>query len=99
MKICAVPEELVGGVYVPVHELPTPFVKLPMVPADFVKNALPILTRSSLEVIVRVVVWPAVNVPDPDRVMEMLGTGVVESIVIAPVYRVERLPDLSIPYA
>jgi len=85
MEICAVPEELVGGVNVPVHELPTPFVRVPIVPADLVKNELNILTRSSLEVIVRVVVWPAVNVPDPERVMEMLGIGVVESIVIAPV--------------
>ena len=69
----------------PVHELPTPFVRVPIVPADLVKNELNILTRSSLEVTVRVVVWPAVNVPDPERVIEMLGTGVVESIVIAPV--------------
>jgi hypothetical protein len=85
MEICAVPKELVGGVNVPVQELPTPFVRVPIVPAVLVKNELNILTRSSLEVIVRVVVWPAVNVPDPERVMEMLGIGVVESIVIAPV--------------
>ena len=30
---------------------------------------------------------------------QIIGTGVVESIVIAPVYRVERLSDLSNPYA
>ena len=50
------PEELVGGVNVPVHEFPTPFVRGPTVPTDFVTNELVILTRSSLEVIVRVVV-------------------------------------------
>jgi hypothetical protein len=55
MEISAVPEELVGGVNVPVHELPTPFVRVPTVPTDLVTNELNILTRSSLEVIVRVV--------------------------------------------
>jgi hypothetical protein len=99
MEISAVPEELVGGVNVPVHELPTPFVREPIVPTDLVIDEPVIFARSSLEVIVRVVVWPAVNAPDPDLVIEILGTGVVESIVIAPVYRVERLSDLSNPYA
>jgi hypothetical protein len=55
MEICAVPEELDGGVNVPVHEFPTPFVRGPTVPTDLVTNELVILTRSSLEVIVRVV--------------------------------------------
>ena len=89
-EISAVPEEFVGGV------------REPTVPTDFVTwelDSIGLEASSSLEVNVRVVVWPAVNVPDPDRVMEMLGTGVVESIVIEPVNRVERLSDLSIPYA
>lgn len=55
MEISAVPEELVGGVNVPVHELPTPFVRVPTVPTDLVINELNILTKSSLEVIVSVV--------------------------------------------
>jgi hypothetical protein len=55
MEISAVPKELVGGVNVPVHELPTPFVRVPTVPTDLVINELNILTKSSLEVIVSVV--------------------------------------------
>jgi hypothetical protein len=55
MEISAVPEELFGGVNVPVHELPTPFVRGPKVPTDFVINELVILARFSLEVIVMVV--------------------------------------------
>ena len=55
IEISAVPEELFGGENVPVHELPTPFVRGPTVPTDFVINELVILARSSLEVIVRVV--------------------------------------------
>jgi hypothetical protein len=102
-EISAVPEEFVGGVNNPVQELvPDTRVREPTVPTDFVTwelDSIGVEANSSLEVNVRVVVWPAVNVPDPDRVMEMLGTGVVESIVIAPVNRVERLFDLSIPYA
>ena len=102
-EISAVPKEFVGGVKVPVQELvPDTRVREPTVPTDFVTwelDSVGIEASSSLEVNVRVVVWPAVNVPDPDRVMEMLGTGVVESIVIEPVNRVERLSDLSIPYA
>ena len=102
-EISAVPEEFVGGVNNPVHELvPDTRVREPTVPTDFVTwelDSIGLEASSSLEVNVRVVVWPAVSVPDPDRVMEMLGTGVVESIVIEPVNRVERLSDLSIPYA
>ena len=102
-EISAVPEEFVGGVNNPVQELvPDTRVREPTVPTDFVTwelDSIGIEASSSLEVNVRVVVWPAVNDPDPDRVMEMLGTGVVESIVIEPVNRVERLFDLSIPYA
>jgi len=55
MEISAVPEELFGGVNVNVHELPTPFVRGPKVPTDFVINELVILARFSLEVIVMVV--------------------------------------------
>jgi len=102
-EISAVPEEFVGGVNNPVQELvPDTRVREPTVPTDLVTwelDSIGMEASSSLEVNVRVVVWPAVNVPDPDRVMEMLGTGVVESIVIEPVNRVERLSDLSIPYA
>jgi hypothetical protein len=87
-------------VKVPVHvSVPETRERVPAVPAEIVKYELNMLASSSLEVIVRVVVWPANNVPDPDRVMEILGTGVVESIVIAPVKRVDRFPDRSIPYA
>jgi hypothetical protein len=102
-EISAVPDEFVGGVNNPFQELvPDTRVRGPTVPTDFVMwelDSVGMDASSSLEVNVRVVVWPAVNVPDPDRVMEMLGTGVVESIVIEPVNRVDRLSDLSIPYA
>ena len=94
------PEESAGGVKVPVHvSVPETRVRAPTVPTDFVRYELNMLASSSLEVIVRVAVWPAVNVPDPERIMEMLGTGVVESIVIEPGKRNEKLPDRSIPYA
>jgi hypothetical protein len=57
IEISAVPDELVGGVKVPVHELtPAAFVREPIVPTDLVIYELNILARSSLEVIVRVVV-------------------------------------------
>ena len=99
MEISAVPEEPAGGVKVPVHvSVPETRVRAPTVPTDFVMYELNMLANSSLAVIVRVVVWPANNVPDPDRVIEMLGTGVVESIVIEPGKRNDKLPDRSIPY-
>ncbi len=86
IEIVAVPKELAGGVNVPVQELvPVTRVRALMVPADLVMKEVNMPASSSLEVIVRVVVCPIVKVPDPERVMEMLGIGVVESIVIDPV--------------
>ena len=86
IEIEAVPTAFDGGVYVPVHEfVPVTRVRVPIVPADVVMYELNIALRSSLDAIVSVVVWPVVNVPDPERVIESVGTGVVESIVMYPV--------------
>ena len=70
-------------------------VSVPMVPPDTVMSPATKLEDASESVNVMVSVWPDFNVPDPARVMVMVGTVVSVLMVRADVHDVFSFPATS----
>ncbi len=70
-------------------------VSVPMVPPDTVMSPATKLEDASESVNVMVSVWPDFNVPDPARVMVMVGTVVSVVMVRADVHDVFSFPATS----